>query len=92
MNEADALDIIRSAMWTAIVASGPPVVAAMVVGIVIALFQAMTQVQEMTLTFIPKMIVIIAVIAVTGPFIGSQVLVFSQQVYSRIETGFGDRR
>ena len=46
MNQADALDIVQAAIWTIIVASSPAVVAAMAVGIVIALLQALTQVQE----------------------------------------------
>ena len=54
MNERDALDIVHQAIWTIIVVSGPAVGAAMFVGIIIALLQALTQVQEMTLTFIPK--------------------------------------
>lgn len=58
MNEADALDILRNAIWTILVASGPAVLAAMVVGVAIALIQALTQVQEMTLTFVPKIIAV----------------------------------
>jgi len=88
MNEADALDIVQAALWTVIAASGPAILAAMAVGVVIALFQALTQVQEMTLTFVPKIVVIIAVVTVTAPFIGAQVLAFSEQVYARIENGF----
>lgn len=88
MNEADALDIVRAALWTVIIASGPPVFAAMVVGIVIAFFQALTQIQEMTLTFIPKMLAIFAMLVATGPFIGGQLLIFSQEAYSRVEGGF----
>ena len=88
MNEADALDIVQAALWTVIAASGPAILAAMAVGVVIALFQALTQVQEMTLTFVPKIVVIIAVVTVTAPFIGAQVLAFSKQVYARIENGF----
>jgi flagellar biosynthesis protein FliQ len=88
MNEADALDIVQAALWTVIAASGPAILGAMVVGVVIALFQALTQVQEMTLTFVPKIVVIIAVVTVTAPFIGAQVLAFSEQVYARIENGF----
>jgi flagellar biosynthetic protein FliQ len=88
MNEADALDIVQAALWTVIAASGPAIIAAMAVGLVIALFQALTQVQEMTLTFVPKIVVIIAVVTFTAPFIGAQVLAFSEQVYARIENGF----
>ena len=88
MNEADALELIQAALWTTIVASGPPIAAAMIVGVLIALIQAMPQVQEMTLTFVPKMIIIVIVIAVGAPFIGAQVYSFSERVYSRIENGF----
>lgn len=88
MNQADALDIVQSALWTVIVASGPAVAAAMAVGVVIALLQALTQVQEITLTFIPKIIAILVVCAVTAPFIGTVIFTFAEQVYARIEIGF----
>ncbi|HEY4923443.1 MAG TPA: flagellar biosynthesis protein FliQ [Roseiarcus sp.] len=88
MNEADALDLIQAAIWTIIVGSGPAVAAAMAVGVVVALIQALTQVQEMTLTFVPKIIVIFAVISLTAPFIGGQVYTFTEMVYGRIEKGF----
>jgi flagellar biosynthesis protein FliQ len=88
MNEADALDLIRAAIWTIIVGSGPAVGAAMLVGVVIALVQALTQIQEMTLTFVPKIVVVLLAMVLMGPFVGAQVLTFSQLVYSRIEKGF----
>ena len=85
MNEADALSLIQSAIWTIIVSAGPAVLAAMAVGIVIALFQALTQIQEMTLTFVPKIIVVLAVLSLSATFIGSSLYLFTEQVYSRIE-------
>ena len=66
MNEADALDVIQSALWMVIVGAGPAIGAAMVVGVAIALLQALTQVQEMTLTFVPKIVTIFLVVALTG--------------------------
>ncbi len=88
MNQADALDMVQSALWTVIIASGPAIAAAMAVGIVISLLQALTQVQEMTLTFIPKIIAILAICALTAPFIGAVMYAFAEQVYARIEIGF----
>lgn len=88
MNEADALDMVQTAMWTVIVASGPAVLAAMVVGLVVALIQALTQVQEMTLTFVPKILAVLVTVAVSAPFIGSQVSIFTDLVFSRIQSGF----
>ncbi len=52
MNEGDAIDLVQSAIWMVVVGAGPCVGAAMAVGVVIALLQALTQVQEMTLTFL----------------------------------------
>ena len=88
MNQADALDIVQSALWTVIVASSPAVAAAMAIGVIIALLQALTQVQEVTLTFIPKIIVILLVSSLTAPFVGSVIYSFAEMVYSRIEIGF----
>jgi flagellar biosynthetic protein FliQ len=88
MNPADALDIVQSAIWTIMVASGPAVAAAMAIGILISVLQALTQVQEVTLTFIPKIVAILVVSSVTAPFIGSVIFSFAEQVYYRIETGF----
>ena len=88
MNERDALDICQQAIWTIIVASGPAVGAAMFVGVVIALLQALTQVQEMTLTFIPKIVVMLVVVAVSGSFMGAHIYAFTELLYSRIQYGF----
>ncbi len=88
MNQADALDLVRAAIWVIITASGPAVLAAMAVGLTIALVQALTQIQEITLTFIPKIIVIFLVIIATAPFIGAELQKFTDVVYGRIESGF----
>lgn len=88
MNEADALELLRAAIWTIIIGSGPAVASAMFVGLVIALLQALTQVQEMTLTFVPKIVVIFIALMVGAPFIGGQIYAFTERVYSRIEHGF----
>ncbi|WEX78049.1 flagellar biosynthesis protein FliQ [Sinorhizobium numidicum] len=88
MNEADALDIVQAAIWTVIVASGPAVLAAMVVGVVIAFIQALTQVQEMTLTFVPKILAVMITVAVSAPFVGAQISIFTDLVFSRIQSGF----
>ena len=88
MNEADALDIVQYAIWTVLTAAGPAVAVAMVVGIVIALIQALTQIQEITLTFVPKIVAILVVIAFSGSYIGGQISAFSNVVFERIQNGF----
>ena len=88
MNEADALDIMQNAIWTVLIASGPAVMAAMIVGILIAFFQALTQIQEMTLTFVPKIIAVMVAIGLSAPFVGSQIAMFTNLVFSRVQSGF----
>ncbi|MFN3506536.1 MAG: flagellar biosynthetic protein FliQ [Allorhizobium sp.] len=88
MNEADALDILQAAIWTIIVASGPAVAAGMIVGVTIALIQALTQVQEMTLTFVPKILAIMITIGISAPFVGAQINLFTNLVFSRVQSGF----
>ncbi len=88
MNPADALDITQAAIWTVLVAASPAVLAAMIVGIAIALLQALTQIQEMTLTFIPKILAILLVMSLSAPFMGSVIFTFAEQTYARIPNGF----
>ncbi|WP_378948956.1 flagellar biosynthesis protein FliQ [Mesorhizobium sp. ANAO-SY3R2] len=88
MNEADALDLVQFAIWTVLTASAPAVAAAMLVGVGIALIQALTQIQEITLTFVPKIVAIMLVVAITGPFIGAQIASFTNVIFERIQTGF----
>ncbi|MEQ1936436.1 MAG: flagellar biosynthetic protein FliQ, partial [Fimbriimonadaceae bacterium] len=56
MTPSIALELMQQAILVTMVAAGPIVISAMIVGIAIAVFQALTQVQEMTLTFVPKML------------------------------------
>jgi flagellar biosynthetic protein FliQ len=88
MNEADALKLVQDAIWAVIVGSGPAVGAATLVGVVIALLQALTQVQEATLTFVPKILAIFAALLLLAPVAAAQLMSFTEEVYQHIETGF----
>jgi flagellar biosynthetic protein FliQ len=88
MNEADALEIVQYAIWTVLTASAPAVVVAMVVGVAIAFLQALTQVQEITLTFVPKIVAILLAVALSGPFVGAQISSFTTVIFQRVERGF----
>ena len=55
MTETDVIEIMRDGLWTAVVVAGPLLLIALVVGLVIGFLQALTQIQEMTLVFVPKM-------------------------------------
>jgi flagellar biosynthesis protein FliQ len=88
MNQADAIDIVQFAMWTVVVVSAPAVVPAMIMGVIIALFQALTQIQEATLTFVPKIMIVLFSVALAANFIGGQIGALTHVIFSRIETGF----
>lgn len=88
MNEADALEIVQFAIWTVLTASAPAVIVAMVVGVVIAFLQALTQIQEITLTFVPKIVAILLVVALSAPFIGAQISSFTTVIFQRVQNGF----
>ena len=88
MNEADTLDLVQYAIWTVLAAASPAVIVAMVVGVGIALVQALTQVQEITLTFVSKIVAILLAVAFSGPFVGAQISSFATVIFQRIENGF----
>ena len=88
MNEADALDLVQRTVWTILIASSPAVVAAMIVGLTISLLQALTQIQEMTLTFVPKIVAIFFALILGATFMGAQIAALAQNAFSRIENGF----
>ena len=88
MTEADAIELLQSVVWTVLIAAGPALVAAMVVGVVIAVLQALTQVQDATITFIPKMLVLLVVLIASSSFIGAHLFAFASSAYERIEKGY----
>jgi flagellar biosynthesis protein FliQ len=88
MSELDAVSILEQAIWITILAAGPMVLSAMLVGTAVAVLQALTQVQEMTLTFVPKMLIGFLVLLVTAPYIGNMLKIFVSQLYGHIADGF----
>ncbi|MBA3326542.1 MAG: flagellar biosynthetic protein FliQ [Rhodobacteraceae bacterium] len=78
MAETEVLDILRQALWTALIISTPILAVALVVGLAIGLVQALTSVQEMTLTFVPKLGAILVVFWVTMSFSGQSLVRFYQ--------------
>lgn len=87
MTGPEVLDFARDSMWVLILVSGPPMIVGLVVGVVIALFQALTQIQEMTLVFVPKIIAIFIIILVTLPFMGATLNAYMGRVVEHIGAG-----
>lgn len=88
MNEAEALEIIQFSFQVLLKVCAPIVITAMAIGTLIALFQALTQIQEVTLTFIPKIVAVMLVASLAAPFMASQINILSTLTYSKISEGF----
>jgi len=69
MNEVSVIEVGREALWVILKVSGPIMLVGLVIGLLIALFQALTTIQELTLTFVPKIIMVFVAIIVLLPFI-----------------------
>ncbi|WP_368188200.1 flagellar biosynthetic protein FliQ [Aestuariibius sp. HNIBRBA575] len=78
MNEALFYDTLRQGLWVAVVTSMPILSVALVAGLTVGLFQALTSIQEMTLTFVPKLAAIVAVFWVSMGFMTESLVSFFQ--------------
>lgn len=87
MTGAEVLDIARDGIWTLIIVSAPMMIVGLVVGVVIALFQALTQIQEMTLVFVPKILAIFITMLITLPFLGATMAGFMERIADMIIVG-----
>jgi flagellar biosynthesis protein FliQ len=87
MTGLEVLDIARDGIWVMILVAAPMMIVGLVVGVVIALFQALTQIQEMTLVFVPKIIAIFVAMLVALPFMGATMANFMTQVADLIVVG-----
>lgn len=84
MNPAEALDISRDAVWVLLKVGTPLMLVALTVGLIIALFQALTQIQEMTLAFVPKIIAVFVSLVLFIPFMLSSLSAFTERMVDRI--------
>lgn len=84
MNQTEVLDIAREAVIVLISVGAPVMLVSLGVGLVIALFQALTQIQEMTLTFVPKILAIFASLIVFLPFMLTTISEFTVRLADKI--------
>ena len=82
----DIVDIGRSAMIVTLLASAPMLLSGMVVGLLISIFQSVTQIQEITLTFVPKIVVVLVAFVIFLPWMSDIVLVFVRELYGSFDT------
>jgi flagellar biosynthesis protein FliQ len=84
MDPQNAIDLGRGALWTMLLIGSPVLVAGLIVGLVISLFQAMTQIQEQTVAFVPKIIVMLLVLSVSLPWLIARMLQYTTDLISGI--------
>jgi flagellar biosynthetic protein FliQ len=77
MDPSVAIDIGRQALWITLIVSGPMLIAGLAVGLLIGVFQAVTQIHEMTLTFIPKILAMVVVFLALLPWMLIKILDYS---------------
>lgn len=80
--EANQLNVVQQALMEALIISAPILLAGLVVGLLVSLFQAVTQIQEQTLSFVPKIAAMIIVAVVLLGWIASRLLDFSIEMFS----------
>jgi flagellar biosynthesis protein FliQ len=89
MNQDTVVSLVADMMAVALKIAMPLLLAALVIGLLVSIFQAVTQIQEQTLSFIPKVIGIVVVIVVAGPWMLDQVVTYTQQLYEQIPSLVG---
>ncbi|GAB3320779.1 flagellar biosynthetic protein FliQ [Haliea atlantica] len=84
MTPEEVLDVGMQALWVSVLLAGPLLGTALAVGLVVGIFQAATQIQEMTLSFIPKLLAVIITLFVAGSWMLQVIVGFTQRLYTAI--------
>ena len=86
MSVGDVVDLTSQAIWLLIKCAAPMLLASLIVGLIVSIFQTVTSIQEHTLTFVPKILTVFLVLILTGNWILNNIVAFIQDICSR----FGD--
>jgi flagellar biosynthetic protein FliQ len=81
--------VIQQALMLVLVISAPPIILSLVIGFIISVFQATTQIQEQTLTFAPKLVIIFGVLGLAGPWMGANLMRFTHNIFDRFPALIG---
>ncbi len=82
MTPDQATEIVREAMLVTLMISGPILAVGLVIGLLVSLFQAVTQIQEQTLSFVPKIVAMAATMMVIVPWMGIKLMEFSHKMFA----------
>jgi flagellar biosynthetic protein FliQ len=87
MTESDLIELARSGMLVMVKLAAPPLLAGLAIGLAVSMFQALTQIQEMTLTFVPKVLTVLVVLLLFLPFMLHTLFDFTHLVLDRAVAG-----
>ncbi|MBQ8006368.1 MAG: flagellar biosynthesis protein FliQ [Lachnospiraceae bacterium] len=82
MSVGDVVDLTSQAIWLLIKCAAPMLLASLVVGLIVSIFQTVTSIQEQTLTFVPKVIGIFAAIMILGHWILNEIVVYTTELWN----------
>ncbi|MDQ0149915.1 flagellar biosynthesis protein FliQ [Eubacterium multiforme] len=86
MSEMAIMTIVKKALSTGVMVAGPILAISLIVGLIISIFQATTQIQEQTLTFVPKLVAIILVLIIGGPWMFNKLIMLTNELFNIIAT------
>jgi len=84
MDPAELTRLTAETLYLVLLVSGPPLLVALAIGLIVGLLQAVTQVQEQTLSFVPKLVAVATVLVVAGGWMGGQLLRFTDRLWRAI--------
>jgi flagellar biosynthesis protein FliQ len=87
MSGAEVIDVARDGIFTLLIVASPMLIVALTVGVAISLLQALTQIQEMTLAFVPKILAVFITFLLALPFIGDALQGYMTRIAERIVSG-----
>lgn len=89
MTQDTVMNLATQTLWMTILIGAPLLLAALAVGLLVGMFQAATQINEMTLSFIPKLGILVVALLIFGPWMLSNIVDFTQRLYTNIPTLLG---
>lgn len=84
MTEDIVISLGRDAIWTTVLLASPLLISALVVGLVVSILQAVTQINEATLTFIPKMLTIVIVLVILAPWMTQMITSYTTELFTSL--------
>jgi flagellar biosynthetic protein FliQ len=88
MDPQEAIDLTREAVWTAVMIGAPVLLAGLLVGLIVGLLQAITQIQEQSVAFVPKLLAMVVALSLTLPWLVARMIQYSSELIGGIPGRF----